>query len=193
RRESGLYMHFGQLNQGKLGRCIFNVAVTRAQYMVTIVHSVRANEITGDNVSYIKDYLETVERFNSVGRDQFVCEDAGQGFISSVADFIESKGIPRDRIVTGYGVTDGSVRIPVAILSKDLSRAIMGVWCERETGNKYDYLDYNMRYSRSLEACGWKLHRVSIHDWVDNKQNEQRELETALDKILKSEEKNSNG
>ena len=53
-------MHFGQLNQGKLGRCIFNVAVTRAQSLVTVVHSVRAAEITGDSVSYIRDYLYTV-------------------------------------------------------------------------------------------------------------------------------------
>ena len=54
KRENGLYMHFGQLNQGKLGRCIFNVAVTRAQNMVTIVHSVRASEKTSENDSYIK-------------------------------------------------------------------------------------------------------------------------------------------
>ena len=188
RRESGLYMHFGQLNQGKLGRCIFNVAITRAQYAVTVVHSVKAAEVTG-SVDYIGEYLATVERFTGEGREQFLCEREQDGFIEQVAGFIKSKGVAPERIAINYGVTEGSVKIPVAVLSKDLRRAVLGVWCEKPAGGKYDFIDLNMRYKKSLISCGWKIHSVSIHDWVGNYKSERDALEKALVTILKEEEK----
>ena len=190
KRESGLHMHFGQLNQGKLGKCIFNVAVTRAQSMVTVVHSVRAAEVTGENVTYIREYLETVARFGEADSEQFVCGSVGKGFISDVCAYVRSCGIESERIVTDYGVTEGSVRIPIAVLSKDLKRALLGIWCERPVGAKYDYLDYNMRYKNSLIARGWKLHTVYAHDWADNRQNEQEALKKALMTIINNEENN---
>lgn len=183
KRSSGLHMSFGQLNSGKLGRCIFNVAVTRAQNMVTLIHSVRPQEITADSVSYIREYLETVERFCTVGREQFVSCKEDCGFIYEVANFICSQGISRDRVVFNYGVTDGSVRIPIAVLSPDLKQALLGVWCEKPVGGKYDYLDYNLRYISNLIRCGWKIHSVFIHDWVDNGQKEKNALIEALNDI----------
>ncbi|MCM1439052.1 MAG: DUF4011 domain-containing protein [Roseburia sp.] len=189
RREGGLYMHFGQLNQGKLGRCIFNVAVTRAQNMVTVIHSVRAAEITSDSVSYIKEYLETAERFSREGGGQFVSEKDENGFVCAVADFIRSKGFAPERVVVNYGVTEGSVRIPIAVLDETLSKALLGVWCEKPAGGRYDFLDYNVRYRSSLKSRGWKLHEIYIHDWVDNHAKETQALERALSEILKKEEK----
>lgn len=190
RRESGLYMHFGQLNQGKLGRCIFNVAVTRAQNMVTVIHSVRAPEVTGDNVGYIREYLENAARFAVGEGGQFVCGRAENGFIRSVADFILSKGIAPERVVINYGVTEGSVRIPIVVLDESFSRALLGIWCEKPVGGSYDFLDYNMRYRSSLKARGWTLHEIFIHDWVDNNLNERQSLEKALAAINNRKENN---
>ncbi len=190
KRESGLYMHFGQLNQGKLGRCIFNVAVTRAQNMVTVIHSVRAAEITSENISYIREYLQTAERFSQGADGQFVSGTAENGFIGDVAEFIKSSGFAPERVVINYGVTEGSVRIPVAVLDKSRTRALLGVWCEKPVGGGYDFLDYNMRYRSSLKARGWKLHEIYIHDWVDNYQNEKQALERALSEIINQEENN---
>lgn len=189
KRESGLHMHFGQLNQGKLGRCIFNVAVTRAQNMVTVVHSVRAAEITNESVSYIRDYLATVERFSQGECGQFISEQAGKGFIESVAQFVKSRGIAKERVVVNYGVTEGSVRIPVVVLGKDLKSAVLGIRCEIPLGGKYDYIDYNMRYRSSLVNCGWKIHDIFIHDWVDNSINERKALERVLTEIINEENK----
>lgn len=190
KRESGLYMHFGQLNQGKLGRCIFNVAVTRAQNMVTVIHSVRAAEVTAENVSYIREYLETAARFAVGESGQFVCGEAENGFIESVVGFILSKGIAPERVVVNYGVTEGSVRIPIAVLDESLTRAQLGIWCEKPAGGGYDFLDYNMRYPSSLAARGWNLHRIYIHDWVDNNLNERQSLERALAEINNRKENN---
>ena len=190
KRESGLHMHFGQLNQGKLGRCIFNVAVTRAQSLVTVVHSVRAAEITGDSVSYIRDYLYTVERFSREGEGGFLTDATESGFVKQVAEFVRSCGVPKERVIVNYGVTEGSVRIPVAVLDKGLKRAVFSVWCEKPVGGRYDFLDYNMRYAATLKNCGWRLHTVYIHDWTDNKQNEQRALADELARIINEEENN---
>lgn len=176
---------YGQLNRDKLGKCIFNVAVTRAQYCVTVVHSVLPEEITGDNVAYIREYLEVSRRFGEGGRDQFVSEEPGRGFLRSVADYIVSRGIDRKRVVFNYGVTAGSVRMPVAVLSEDMKKAELGIWCEKPTGSRYNYLDYNMRYYNNLKACGWNLHRICAHDWVDNAEAEREALSAALEKYVK--------
>ena len=175
---------FGQLNRDKLGKCIFNVAVTRAKSSVTLVHSVHAYEITGANVSYIHDYLVKAEQFNKDGLDQFLSADPGKGFIASVADHIESLGIARERIVLGYGVTKGSVRIPIAVLSPDFRTAQLGIWCETPTKNNYDYLDYNMRYYNILKDRGWKLYRVFAHEWVNNAEAEKDNLAEVINKYV---------
>lgn len=175
---------FGQLNRDKLGKCIFNVAVTRAQSSVTLVHSVHAYEITGVNVSYIHDYLVKAELFDRDGLAQFVSSDPGRGFVSDVADYIASLGISRDRIVLGYGVTEGSVKIPVAVLSPDLKQAQLGIWCETPTKKDYNYLDYNMRYFDILKERGWEMYPVYAHEWVNNAEAERDNLAAAIKKYV---------
>ncbi len=177
RSEKGeLRQHFGQLNRDKLGRCIFNVSVTRAQYEITVIHSIRASEIDNEHIDYIKKYLEISSRFSKDGKEQFVSIQPKDGFIRSVGEFIASLGISPERIVYDYGVTKGSVKIPVAVLSEDLTEAKVGIWCEKALGKDNNYIDYNMRYYGNLVARGWKLCRVYAHDWIDNAQAERNQL-----------------
>lgn len=178
-----IHQRFGELNNGDLGQCIFNVAVTRAQASVTVVHSVLAEDITNDNISFIKEYLEFVQRFGSPDKEQFVCEEPKAGFLRSVGEFIISCGFARDRVVYNYGVTADSVRIPIAVLSEDKTRALLGVWCEKPLEGGVHYLDYNARYFSSLRDRGWKLYRVYAHDWVDNEEMEKEALRAELEKI----------
>lgn len=182
RRENGtLWKSFGTLNRGDLGECVFNVAVTRAKYSVTVVHSVRGAELTESSVAYIGEYLRMAERFAAGGRDGFVGNDPGAGFVRSVGEFIKSLGIAEERIVYDYGVTDGSVRVPVAVLSSDMSRAALGVWCERDQAALgYEYYDGAARYPDMLRRRGWTLHAVSAHDWTDNADAERRALAEAV-------------
>lgn len=174
---------FGQLNRGmsegsKLGLCIFNVAVTRAKSSVAVVHSIKAEQITNQNVAFIGDYLRIVKQFSEGGKSQFVSNTVLKpGFVSRVVEYIVSCGIDRSRIVTDFGVTEGSVRIPIAILSEDFSHAVAGIWCEKNLDASADYLDYNQLYYTELTARrGWKLHRIYIHDWVDNNAAEKESL-----------------
>ena len=182
-KDGKLKLAFGELNRDALGKNIFNVAVTRAQSKITVVHSVKANELGGnERIAFIKDYLYLVEQFSKGGKSQFVSTvpEYGRHFFESVAAFLKESGIAEERIVFNYGVTEGSVRIPVAVLSKDLQSAEIGIWCEIPVHNKYDFLDYNVRYFRSLVNRGWNLHRVFIHEWFDNAKYEKAELLKAI-------------
>lgn len=181
--EGGLSQAFGTLNRSELGRCVFNVSVTRARSSVTVVHSIEAADLTNENISYIRDYLRLAERFSVSGADQFVSETPPPGFLRSVGQYIVSLGVPEDRVVYNYGVTGGSVKIPIAVLGGDKTRAAIGVWCERG-GGAYDYYDCNMRYYESLVSRGWTLHRVSAHDWSDNAEAERRSLADAVRRAL---------
>lgn len=162
---------FGELNRDALGKCIFNVAVTRAKDMVTLIHSVKPYELDSESrIGFIVDYIRLVERFAQDGKGQFVSSKLGSGanFVADVAEYIKSLGVDENRIVVNYGVTDGSVKIPIAILNEELNAAVLGIWCELPTGKKYNYLDYNIGYFDSLKERGWRLERLSIQDWYEN-------------------------
>lgn len=191
-KEGTLIQSFGELNVGgstdKLGQCIFNVAVTRAKSMVTVIHSVKAEELTNKNIDFIADYLKIARRFSLDGREQFVgdsLKEYRRGFLREVGEYIESLGIDSERIVISFGATKGSVRIPIVILSPDKSEALLGIWCETDAENKYDYFDYNLRYFRILEGeeRAWRLARLYIHDWVDNKEAEKEKLRSLISSL----------
>ena len=175
---------FGELNRDATGKNIFNVAVTRAKNKVTVIHTLTARQMAGnERIAFIRSYLASVERFADRSA-QFVSAvpDKGEHFISAVARYIESLGIAKERIVTDYGVSGGSVRIPIAVLSEDLSRAELGIWCELPVQKRYDYYDYNARYVTSLIGRGWNLHKVHIHDYYDNVKAEQAAIKAAVQK-----------
>ena len=178
---------FGELNRDATGKNIFNVAVTRAKAKVTVIHTLTAAQMAGnERIAFIRNYLAGVERHTGTNSG-FVSAvpDKGAHFVSAVAGYIKSLGIAEERIVQSYGVTDGSVRIPVAVLSKDLKNAELGILCEMPVQKKYDYFDYNARYVCSLEGRGWTLHRVFIHDYFDNEQAEKAAIKAAVLKHVK--------
>lgn len=179
---------FGELNRDDLGKCIFNVAVTRARSSVTLVRSVEPHELdSSSRIGFIVEYMRLVKRFSVGDVDQFVSNPIGKGgyFVKEVARYVQSLGIAPERIIIGYGVTQGSVRMPIAILTPDLKSAALGVWCELPVERKYNYLDYNLRYYNSFESRNWNLHRVSIHEWFDNNEAEKKLLKNKIDKLCK--------
>ena len=101
------------------------------------------------------------------------------GFIRSVGNFLVECGVPEDRVVYDYGVTQGSIRIPIAILSSDYSRADIGIWCEKDVKNM-QYYDYNARYYEILKDRGWSLYRLQAHDWYFNHEQEQIKIKKLL-------------
>ncbi len=175
-------LNFGQLNRSLLGKCIFNVAVTRAKKSITVIHSIKSFEITDDtNIGYIKDYLSIVETFSSED-EQFVSEPP-TNLEKSVGTFIESLGF-NGRVVYNYGITDGSIRIPIAILSTDLKKAIGGIFIESDLASKFNYLDLNVHYFNILtNRVGWKLYRLYASDWFRNSETIEAEINKFLNNL----------
>ena len=60
-----------------------------------------------------------------------------------------------------------------------MSEAQLAIWCERSAAGK-DYIDANIKYYNILKSRGWKLHRVFIHDWFDNRDNEKLNIANAI-------------
>lgn len=177
---------FGEMNRNALGQCIFNVAVTRAQSSVTVIHSVQAEDITQTNLAFIRDYLLYVRRYCGDNiREQFVSKEFENSFMHAVGEYIISLGVARERVVYGYGGTKGSVRIPIAVLDEQLNSALLGVWCETSHRAGDDYYDCNMGRYSSLAVRGWNFVRVYAHDWVDNAKATRETIAAAVDKFVK--------
>ena len=177
------YTGHSSLNANELGKQVFNVAVSRATDSVTVVHSRRAMDTKPD---YVREYLEIVEYFAADGQSPFLAQEPELGFLNDVRNcIIRDFKLPSDRVICNYGATEGSVRIPIAILDPERKSAELGIFCEVPTEKRYDYLDYNLGYYNILTTLRqWKLHRVYIHDWVDNGKAEKQALGEAIKRYV---------
>lgn len=173
---------YGELNRGDLGQRIFNVAVTRAKSSVTVIHSVEPDKIKGESVRYIGEYIKLAERFARARDSVFSLSGRTEdrGFFARVKQRLTALGIEEKRIVFDCGVTEGSVRIPIAVLSPDLKSAELGIWCETPPKPDEHYIDGNSRYYHILESRGWKMHRICIRDFVYNTDAEVRRLDAKI-------------
>ena len=108
----------------------------------------------------------------------------GSGSMNMMVGEDSRMDIAKDRIVIDFGVTEGSVKLPIVILSEDLKSAKLAIWCEKSLQKEYDYLDYNLRYVESLKARGWNVVRLYAHDWIDNNVAEKKTLKSAIDKYV---------
>ena len=173
---------FGDLNRG-IGECILNVAVTRARKSITVIHSILHTEI--DN-PLIKEYLEYVARFSEGGKAQFVEEGDHKklGFVRSIIDFIVKEGhISEDRIALNCGATEGSIRIPLAILNEERTEANLAIFCEYPIAGER-YTDFMGKYTDILQNRGWNIYRIFAHDWIDNAIAEREELLRVLRRFV---------
>ena len=124
--------------------------------------------------------------FAQDGKNQFVCEELNPGFINEVRKYLIELGIPEDRIVYNYGVTKGSIKIPLVILSKDYSHALCGLWCEKPTNAQFNYLDYNNNYFNILcHNNGWNLQKVNILDWYLGEENVKKTISSFVNMFVK--------
>ena len=177
------YTGRSSLNQNELGSQVFNVAVSRATDSVTVIHSVKPEMAKPD---YVKQYLEIVDHFSDTTENRFVSGKAESNFAMVLGDYIsEHYGISKDRLLFDYGATDGSVRIPLVILSPDKTIAQLGVFYESVLKDQYNYVDYHVRYYDILHHLReWNLCRVFLHDWIEHPEGEQKLLDEAIRKCV---------
>lgn len=172
------YTGHSSLSQTELGSQIFNVAVSRATDSVTVIHSVASQNTKPD---YVRRYLEVAEYFAEDGHSPFVCGKPDNHFVALLQNYIiEKYGIEAERVLCDYGATEGSIRIPLVILSPDRESAQLGIFFEVPSG-QYNYVDYHVRYYNILSQMrAWNLHRVFVHDWFENAAAEKQMLDDVI-------------
>ncbi len=169
---------FGPINQ-EGGERRLNVAVTRARKSMTVVHSLRAEDITSGSpgARQLRRYLEYVRNPERA----FESEVTGVGepespFEEAVLAALRKRG---HRVDAQVGVS--GYRIDLAIRSEDGERYDLGIECDgfpyhsSPTARDRDWLRQQV-----LEGLGWHIHRVWSTAWVRDPETEIVAIEQAL-------------
>ena len=171
---------FGPINRDG-GERRLNVAVTRARQSMTVVHSLRAEDIKSEQTGarQLRRYLEYVRNPESA----FESETTGIGepespFEEAVLAALRSRG---HRVDAQVGVS--GYRIDLAIRSEDGERFDLGIECDGLTyHNSPTARDRDWLRQQVLEGLGWRIHRVWSTAWVRDPGTEIAAIEQALER-----------
>ena len=171
---------FGPINRDG-GERRLNVAVTRARQSMTVVHSLRAEDITSEQpgARQLRRYLEYVRNPDRA----FESETTGTGepdspFEEAVLAALRSRG---HRVDAQVGVS--GYRIDLAIRSEDRERFDLGIECDGVTyHNSPTARDRDWLRQQVLEGLGWRIHRVWSTAWVRDPGTEIAAIEQALER-----------
>ncbi|MCY4371013.1 MAG: DUF4011 domain-containing protein [bacterium] len=170
---------FGPINQ-EGGERRLNVAVTRARQSMTVVHSLRAEDIrsTSAGARQLRRYLEYVRNpekaleaaVSGVGEPESPFEEAVLATLRERGHQVEAQVG-----VSGY-------RIDLAIKSEDGERFDLGIECDGATYHRSPAArDRDWLRQQVLEGLGWHIHRVWSTAWIRDCETEIRAIEDALE------------
>jgi len=171
---------FGPLNT-EGGQRRLNVAVSRARKSMTVVHSLRPEDIHSETVGarLLRRYLE----FARAPRVAFEKHSPGHRpnvpespFEESVGRALEQRGFRIQRQV-------GCARywIDIAVLSEDGSSFDLGIECDGATYHSSPTArDRDWLRQEILERLGWRIHRVWSTAWLRNPASQIEALENAI-------------
>ncbi len=170
---------FGPINR-EGGERRLNVAVTRARTSMTVVHSIRPEQITSQaaGARQLRRYLEYV-RNPAVA---FEAEVSGTGepespFEEAVLAALRSRG---HRVESQVGVS--GYRIDLAIHSDDGDGFDLGIECDGATYHSSPAArDRDWLRQQVLEGLGWRIHRVWSTSWIRSPETELAAIEDELD------------
>ncbi len=171
---------FGPINQ-EGGERRLNVAVTRARQSMTVVHSLRAEDITSTSpgARQLRRYLEYVRNpeqaleaaVSRVGEPESPFEEA-------VLTALRERG---HRVEAQVGVS--GYRIDLAIKAEDGERFDLGIECDGATYHRSPAArDRDWLRQQVLEGLGWHIHRVWSTAWIRDRETEIRTIEEALER-----------
>ena len=183
--ESGrIYNRFGPINN-EGGERRLNVAVSRARRSMTILHSLKPEDITSDSrgARLLKRYLEFARSPDTTLGQALAVNgqaNAESPFEESVRRALVERG---HRVDTQIGVA--GYRIDLAIQAEDEEGYTLGIECDGATYHSAPAArDRDWLRQSVLEDLGWKIHRVWSRAWI---QNPQREID-AVERALKESE-----
>ena len=183
--ESGrIYNRFGPINN-EGGERRLNVAVSRARRSMTIVHSLKPEDITSESrgARLLKRYLEFARSPDTALRQDLSADAASRTespFEEVVRRALAARG---HRVDVQVGVA--GYRIDLAIQAEDGDGYALGIECDGATYHSAPAArDRDWLRQSVLEGLGWKIHRVWSRAWI---QNPERELEAIEHSLNESE------
>jgi very-short-patch-repair endonuclease/DNA polymerase III delta prime subunit len=170
---------FGPINR-EGGERRLNVAVTRARQSMTVVHSIRPEDITSTaaGARQLRRYLEFVRNPALA----FEAEVTGTGepespFEEAILAALRSRG---HRVESQVGVS--GYRIDLAVRSEDGDRFDLGIECDGATYHSSPTArDRDWLRQQVLEGLGWRIHRVWSTAWIRSPETELAAIEASLE------------
>lgn len=181
--EGKISQAWGHLNRLPVALYKFNVAVTRAKDNLKFVHSVRANDIAGGNLSYVADYLRGLEELSE---NPFVSHrEYNTPFVEAIGKICEEI-VGKERVVYNYGESTRSYRVPISILSADGQRVALGIMCEVNRAKEgFSVREYSSTCQSILAAHGWdNIYSTFAMQWIRNYKFEKNTLVAKLKEVL---------
>lgn len=171
---------FGPINR-EGGKRRLNVAVTRARQSLTLIRSLRPEQITSDTegTRLLRRFLEyaqdPVRAFEQV-IDVDPAAESESPFEEAVYRAMTERGHKVSRQVGCFGY-----RIDLAIAAEDGSRYDLGIECDGRTYHSTPAArDRDWLRQDVLEGLGWTIHRIWSTDWIKDPKGQIQAVEVAL-------------
>lgn len=185
-----LYHHFGPLNRSG-GERRLNVAITRARQKVTVVSSIKSEDISKDaaspGVKVLREYLnyaQTRGEGDWPATEADLHRDFYSPFEENVFEELTAAGLTLHKLVGR-----SSYRVDLAVTDERFpGKYILGIECDGAMYNSAKTVrDRDRLRQLVLGRLGWKIIRIWSRDWIIDKRaqitNVLKEVEKALDSL----------
>lgn len=175
-----VYNRFGPINS-EGGERRLNVAVSRARRSMTIVHSLRPEDIVSESAGarLLRRYIEFAIN-PETALEQNLTVDTQAETESPFEEVIRRYLIERGHVVD-VQVGVAGYRIDLAIKSENGCGYALGIECDGATYHSAPAArDRDWLRQSVLEGLGWNIHRVWSRSWIKDPERELRKIEEAL-------------
>ncbi len=178
-------LNFGPINKDG-GERRLNVAVTRAREQMTLVSSIRPNQLDlsrlttkKPGVIFLQKYLEYADRNGKSPEEAVGIGDPESEFEYAVMEALMMNGLTVDSQVGCSGF-----RIDLGVRDPDnASRYILGIECDGATYHSHRTARERDRLRQEvLERLGWKIYRIWSTDWI---KNQTKTIQEVVDLVAK--------
>ena len=171
--EGKFYQRFGPLNNLG-GERRLNVAVTRAKFNVSIVASIKYNDIKdktdAKGVLLLRDYLKFAE--NVVTSKNY--EETDNSLINDIKAYVESLGY---ECYPNYG--SSSFKIDLAVKKDD--EFVLAIMTDGSNSYNANLTDKYRLESMLLKRLGWRYFKLFTTSWINHNEDEKERLKYALE------------
>ena len=182
--EGRLTQNFGPLNREKGWRRL-NVAITRARMRLELVASIRPDDIRAStgSIDYLRKYIvycSDADKRLAMMTDSSPTEilEHESPFEEDVADLVRSWGYTVEA-----QVGCSSYRVDLGVVDPTSpGRYILGIECDGAMYHSSKVArDRDRLRQQTLEALGWRLHRIWGLAWYRNRRTQEERLKSALE------------